>query len=131
MCSPIRHTLVAACLLCALYAAGSAQADSAGRQVGKFLSGPGAITYGVVALSLPLLTDHDQGKVHTLRVIDSLAVTYGLTEGLKALVREKRPDSNGHDSFPSGHASLGFSIAAMESAFHPANAPYWFAGATL
>lgn len=49
----------------------------------------------------------------------------------KRLFQEKRPDSNAHDSFPSGHATAAFSVATVESGLHPKQAIYWFAGATL
>ena len=124
-----RPLLLAILLLCAL-AGPAAHASDTGRQIGNFLSGPGTIIYGVIGVGLPLLTDHQQGKNHTLRALDSLGVSLLLSEGLKDLVKEKRPDSNEHDSFPSGHATGAFSIATMESAFHPKDAIYWYAGAT-
>ena len=63
--------------------------------------------------------------------MDSLGTSVLLTEGLKALVREKRPDSNAHDSFPSGHATAAFAVATTESALHPKQAPLWYLGAAL
>jgi membrane-associated phospholipid phosphatase len=54
-----------------------------------------------------------------------------VTEGLKALVKEKRPDSNEHDSFPSGHATAAFAVATAQSALHPRQAIFWYAGATV
>jgi membrane-associated phospholipid phosphatase len=76
-----------------------------------------------------LKRDGAAGKSHTLRALDSLTVGVALSEGFKTLTRVKRPDSSEHDSFPSGHATAAFSVAAMESAFHPSEAPLWYAGA--
>jgi membrane-associated phospholipid phosphatase len=42
---------------------------------------------------------------------ESLAVTLAVTYGLKYTVREKRPDDDRRDSFPSGHTSISFSAA--------------------
>jgi membrane-associated phospholipid phosphatase len=100
-------------------------------EVYSFTSNIGAYVYIGVGVGLPLLTDGKQGKAHSLRSADSLFSTVILTEGLKYLIQEKRPDSNAHDSFPSEHASAAFAIATMQSQFHPRQAPYWFAGATL
>ena len=125
-----RRSFFFASLFLGALAISPAHASDTGRQIGKFLSGPGTILYGVIGVGLPLLTDHQQGKNHTLRAIDSLGVSLLFSEGLKDLVQEKRPDSNAHDSFPSGHATGAFSIATMESAFHPRDAVYWYAGAT-
>jgi len=43
----------------------------------------------------------------------SYATTFGTTILLKYTVREKRPDSNARDSFPSGHTSCAFSGATF------------------
>jgi membrane-associated phospholipid phosphatase len=101
------------------------------RQVWNFFSGTGAVLYLAAGVGVPLIEDGRAGKNRALRSADSLLTTTLLTEGLKALVQEKRPDSNSHDSFPSGHASAAFAIAAAESGFHPNQAIYWYSGATL
>lgn len=106
-------------------------ADSPDRQAAKFASGSGNIIYLAVGLGLPLLSDGANGTRHALRVADSLAVSLAITEGLKNLVHEKRPDSNAHDSFPSGHATAAFAVATMESGLHPHQAALWYLGATL
>lgn len=106
-------------------------ADSPARKGAEFASGAGNILFLAAGIGLPLLTDGSQGRNHSLRALDAMGSSVLLTEGLKALVREKRPDSNAHDSFPSGHATAAFAVATMQSAFHPKQAPYWYAGATL
>ena len=101
------------------------------RQVSDFFSGTGSILYLAAGVGAPLLTDGKAGKTHSLRALDALTSSVLISEGMKSLVQEKRPDSNEHDSFPSGHATGAFAIATVESAFHPKQAIYWFAGASL
>lgn len=108
-----------------------AQADGPTRQAAKFASGGGSIAFLAAGIGLPLIRDGHDGKTRTLRAIDAVGTTVILTEGIKALTREKRPDSNEHNSFPSGHASAAFAVATLESHLHPREAPLWFLGATL
>ncbi len=108
-----------------------AQADSPARQVSKFASGDGNILFLAAGVGLPLLSDGHDGKNHSLRALDALGTSVLLSEGLKVLVREKRPDSNAHDSFPSGHATAAFAVATVESDLHPKQAPLWYLGAAL
>lgn len=95
------------------------------------ISGP--FTYGFLAagLALPLLRDGAQAQRHSLRTLDALASSFLLTEGLKASVRERRPDGTDRGSFPSEHASLAFTVATTGARFHPREAPYWYLGAAL
>jgi membrane-associated phospholipid phosphatase len=108
-----------------------AHADSPARKASDFASGTGNILYLAAAVGLPLLSDGSNGRTHTLRVADSIGTSLVLTEGLKSLVREKRPDSNAHDSFPSGHATAAFAAATAEGSLHPHQAPLWYLGAGL
>lgn len=41
----------------------------------------------------------------------SVVVAYGLKTGLKAVVKEERPDHSDNKSFPSGHAAMAFAAA--------------------
>ncbi len=41
----------------------------------------------------------------------SVVVAYGLKTGLKAVVKEERPDHSDNKSFPSGHAAIAFAAA--------------------
>ena len=108
-----------------------ARADSPVRAASNFASGTGNIIFLAAGVGLPLLSDGHDGKNHALRALDALGTSVLLSEGLKNLVREKRPDSDAHDSFPSGHATAAFSVATIEAGLHPHQAPLWYLGATL
>ena len=54
--------------------------------------------------------DDKEGEI---QLIKSYATTIGTTMALKYTVREKRPDTDEHDSFPSGHTSSAFSGASF------------------
>ena len=107
----------------------SSFADS-GHKAAEFLSHSGNIIYLALGVGLPLLRDGDNGKDNAARAADALGTSVLITEALKNIVREKRPDSNERDSFPSGHSTAAFAVAAMESSFHPKEAPLWYLGAT-
>ncbi len=109
----------------------SVQADSPARSASKFASGTGNIVFLAAGVGLPLLSDGHNGRNHSLRALDALGTSVILSEGLKNLVHEKRPDSDAHDSFPSGHATAAFSVATVEAGLHPHQAPLWYLGAAL
>jgi len=96
----------------------------------SFVSGPGTLMYVSAGLILPFLRDGENAKSHGLRSFDALATSLVFSEGLKRITRVPRPDTGTRDSFPSGHTTAAFSIATMESAFHPKEAPLWFLGAS-
>jgi len=131
----IRRSLVSTGLAFAVLAAPTlslpARADSPARSASKFASGNGNILFLAAGVGLPLLSDGHDGKNHALRALDALGTSVLLSEGLKNLVREKRPDSNAHDSFPSGHATAAFSVATVEASLNPKQAPLWYLGAAL
>jgi membrane-associated phospholipid phosphatase len=108
-----------------------ARADSADYRLAKFASNNGNLCFLTLGVLLPLATDKADGKDHTLRISYALCANAILTQALKAATHEKRPDNSGYDSFPSGHASAAFAVAAAESHFHPKQAPYWYTGAAL
>jgi membrane-associated phospholipid phosphatase len=95
------------------------------------IAGPFAVAYVSAGLALPLSRDGHLGRDHSFRALDSVLVTFAITEGLKHSVRERRPDGSDMESFPSAHASVAFAVATMETQFHPKEAVYWYAGATL
>lgn len=97
----------------------------------SFLSRSGAIAYGAAGLGLPLIEDGRRGPNRSLRIADALGTSVALSEALKPLSHEKRPDGNGHDSFPSTHATAAFSIATVEGGLHSRQAAYRYVGAAL
>lgn len=109
----------------------AAQADSLRHDEAKFASGAGNLVYLALGTFLPLATDGSDGERHTLRNGDALVSAALLTEGLKAITREERPDHSSRDSFPSGHASAAFAVAAMQAHWHPRQAVAWYAGAAV
>ena len=44
---------------------------------------------------------------------EALAITFGLTQGLKPIIQRQRPDQTDHLSFPSGHTSAAFCAATL------------------
>ena len=62
-----------------------------------------------VAFGLPVAKGD---KVGTLEAGGSLAASFAVTESLKRLVDERRPDGSDRRSFPSGHTSASFAAAA-------------------
>ena len=120
-----------ACLLLLGAAAAPALADTPDHKAALFASGDGNILYLAAGVGLPLLSDGRYGTRHALRAADALGTSVLLSEAIKALVREKRPDSNAHDSFPSGHATAAFAVATVESDLHPHQAALWYLGAAL
>lgn len=125
-----RSAASAACLLLGM-AALPAHADTSDHQAALFASGDGNILYLAAGVGLPLLSDGRYGTRHALRVADALGTSVLLSEAIKLLVKEKRPDSDAHDSFPSGHATAAFAVATVESDLHPRQAAYWYLSAAL
>ena len=119
----------AAPLLCA--PAARAQTGILDHKSAEFASHNGNTAFLVLGLGLPFLRDGDSRKTHGLRTLDTFAVNGILTLGLKAVVRERRPDGSDRESFPSGHASAAFAVAAMQAQYHKREAPLWFLGAFL
>lgn len=109
----------------------AATAARAGDPFSTFVSGPGTYLFLAAGAGLPFLRDGSEAKTHFFRTADAGITSLIFAEGLKSLTRVPRPDTGVHDSFPSGHATVVFVAAAMESDFHPREAPLWYAGATL
>ena len=106
-------------------------ADSPRDREAHFASHGGNIAFLFLGTFLPLLTDGSGGRRQALRNADALITSTLLSEGLKLIVREKRPDTSERSSFPSGHATAAFAIARMQSARHPGQAVLWYGGAML
>ena len=110
-----------------------AQAQTAtNKGFSDFVSGTGTTLFVGGGALLPLLTDGPDGGQHTLRVVDALATSAVLCNGIKAVVKSPRPDNEKElDSFPSCHATTAFAVARMQSHYHPDYALLWYGGAAL
>ena len=73
----------------------------------------------VVAGELSLFADNHHGSEKAWEGAKALAVTGIVTEGLKRLTRERRPNGKDLSSFPSGHASLAFAMATVIDKYQP------------
>jgi membrane-associated phospholipid phosphatase len=122
--------------LCLLLCAGAISipcgvwADSPAHKVAQFASGDGNLIYLGLGVGLPLAEDSSHASNDSLRALDSVGSSVLVTEALKNLTHERRPDATTHDSFPSGHATAAFAVATAESASHPNQAALWYLGAT-
>jgi membrane-associated phospholipid phosphatase len=111
---------------------GPARADTSERQAAEAISHEVGVVYLGLGVLLPLVEDGKDGKSHTLRAAESTAISVAFSEILKQTIHERRPGgSSDRKSFPSGHTTGAFAIATAQSAFHPKQAPLWYAGAAL
>ncbi|RYX86356.1 phosphatase PAP2 family protein [bacterium] len=97
----------------------------------KFASGTGSLVYLAAGTLLPLIEDGKEGKQHALRTADALITSTLITEALKTVTHEKRPDGSDYKSFPSGHSTAAFAVATMQAHYHPRQALFWYGGATI
>jgi len=119
------------CLLVLLVLVAPAYADYTNSPEAKFASGDGNIAYLTVGALVPFVEDGRNANPHGIRTLDALGTSVLLEQALKLIVREPRPDTGSRNSFPSGHTTAAFAIAAMESNYHPDQAPIWYTGASL
>lgn len=108
-----------------------AHCDDLYYRLSAFASGNGHLAYIAAGVGLPFIEDGRKGRQVALRVGDAILSSTLFSEALKGMTRDRRPNGGRRDSFPSGHATDSFAIATVESAFHPRQAPLWYAGATL
>ena len=99
-------------------------------QTAKWLSDDGTKIFLAAGLLSPFLRDGSQGFNNFSRTGEALALSTAVTFLVKKLTHVRRPDGNGDDSFPSGHASAAFTIATMQAGFHPSDGALWYGGAT-
>ena len=97
----------------------------------RFASGTGNVIYLAAGTLFPLLEDGKEGEQHAVRTADALFTSTIVTEALKQVTRERRPDGSSRTSFPSGHATAAFAVATMESHYHPRQSLLWYSGAAL
>ena len=107
----------------------SARHSGDGPSWARFASGTGNDIFLAAGTLLPLIEDGKNGGQHSLRTADALIVSTLIAEGLKRLTHEERPDESDFKSFPSGHATAAFTVATMQSHYHPRQAIFWYAGA--
>lgn len=126
------HTLLVILLLFATAIAGPAYAnDSPEVQIANGISDTGILAVMAGAVVMPLLEHEELGNSEALRTADTIVSASVVTMLLKRVVREPRPNGQGHDSFPSEHATAAFAAATMAADRHPDQAPYWYGAAAL
>ncbi len=93
-----------------------------------------ALVFGLAgAAEWQTFTAHDTpGQMEFFK---TMAATVLLTQGLKAVVHEKRPDGSSNHSFPSGHAAVAFAAASYldirYGAQNPGLVPVFYGAAAL
>ena len=103
-----------------LMAVCSGQASSSGSFENRFATAASNSIVPLIAVGeLSLYAEGSQGRREAMQGARALIATGILTEALKYTVREKRPLSSSTDSFPSGHASAAFAMAAVWGEYHP------------
>jgi hypothetical protein len=100
-------------------------------KIADFASGPGTLAFVGSSVAVPLFNGDNYNTQRSLRAADAVITSVLITEGLKRLVREKRPDSDERDSFPSGHATAAFAAATMLSQYQPKQKLLWYGSASL
>lgn len=97
----------------------------------RIASGKGNLVFLAGGTLLPMLQGGHDNRQQTYRTADALLTSTLVSEALKHTVKEMRPDGSSRTSFPSGHATAAFAVAAMQAHFHPGQALLWYGGATL
>src|SRR5258708_460208 len=108
-----------------------AQADDIDNPLGSMPSGRGNVLFLSTGVLLPLIEDGHAGKAHSIQTATALATSSVFALGLKNMFREKRPNTNSRDSFPSGHSAAAFAVATVQSSYHPRQAWLWYGGASI
>lgn len=107
-----------------------ARADTS-YDLARFFTREGVAIYLTAGVGLPLLRDGHQGRDHLLRAGEALGIATAVSEAMKGIISERRPNGKDTRGFPSGHTTAAFAVATLESAFHPKEAPLWYTGAAL
>ena len=124
-------TFAVALALCG-FTSGAARAQTGILSVksAKFASHTGNIGFLALGVAGPLLAK-GRDRVEVAHRLDTLLSVALATQALKLVVRERRPDGSDRASFPSGHASAAFAVAALNARRRPRDAAFWYAGAAL
>ncbi len=77
------------------------------------------LTPFLVSTGISLISDDNRGAQKSWRYTEALATTFVAVNALKHVCKENRPDGSGTDSFPSGHAALAFTSAAVLDSSQP------------
>ena len=109
----------------------AAKADSFGEQEARFASGTGYDAFLIAGIVLPLLESEEHDGEHALRALDAIVAGDLITQALKSITHEWRPDDSDDRSFPSGHATMAFAVATVEAEYHPKQAVLWYLGAAM
>jgi membrane-associated phospholipid phosphatase len=126
----LRLPLTAALCLLSLVDA-RAQSGLLDRRSAHFWSHEGNAGFLVLGVAAPLLDGRGDGGRRSLRTLEALAATTIVDSALKGIVREKRPDTDERNSFPSGHAAAAFAIAFARANDARNRQPLWLLGAFL
>lgn len=88
--------------------------------------GSGSFAADVSDATLPLLVAGELSligdKREALQGAKALVVTYAVTETLKHMISERRPNNEDWASFPSGHTSTAFAMATVIADYRPKHA---------
>lgn len=107
------------------------RAEAPDRRLARDVVRPGTELMLGTSMLMPLLRDGNQGLLHSARTGDVLLTGYLLERGLKSVTRVGHTPGGNTMQFPSGHATAVFGVATLEADWHPDEAPYWYAGASL
>jgi membrane-associated phospholipid phosphatase len=109
---------------------GNASAGNLDHDIANFLSHNGNLAFLAAGPVSEWISGGKRANSNAFRDLDSMLASGLIAEGMKQFIHEERPDGSSNDSFPSGHATVAFSLAATESALHPRYAYLWYGGAT-
>lgn len=69
--------------------------------------------------------DNDESKQRAIGMAKATLYSGLVTDVLKPIIHEQRPNGGGHNSFPSGHTTTAFAFASFVASEHP-----WYVGAS-
>jgi hypothetical protein len=99
---------------------GRARDEGAGDGDGFAQAASDAIGPFLILGELALLGDGRDGEDEAIVGAKAALATAVITQALKTATRERRPNSDARDSFPSGHTSSAFAMATVLAEYEPA-----------